>query len=204
MKLIYYLNYTIYCTLLPYGWVLKQFSKSFSEQLLNLNASIAATSLKNQTPNNLTNFVLYVEDRRFHFHLGVDLIAIIRALCFTLFLRKLQGASTISQQLVRTITKQKKISLKRKLREAVLACIISKNFTKAEILNAYFDLYEFDGCFGLRKLCKQEKLNIDQLTNIECIQIATRFKFPILRGSNINRYLKRVRTIENNYAQQWL
>ena len=66
------------------------------------------------------------EDRRFLRHCGFDPAAIARAAFWTLRGR-LQGASTIEQQLVRTITGEKQIRTTRKIREILLAASVARN-----------------------------------------------------------------------------
>src|SRR2546421_12250862 len=54
------------------------------------------------------------EDKRFWSHFGIDLAAICRALYHIVVYRQLQGASTVEQQLVRTLTEYRKLSVRRK------------------------------------------------------------------------------------------
>lgn len=79
------------------------------------------------------------EDKRFLRHHGFDLIGIARAVIRTA-MGSLQGGSTIEQQLVRSITRQKNISLTRKIREIMLACCVSCNFSKRTIAALYLYL----------------------------------------------------------------
>lgn len=83
------------------------------------------------------------EDRRFFYHLGFDFIAIVRAAYMTLFLRRLQGASTIEAQLVRTVTGRREILLSRKIREVFVASIVSVMRPKRSIASAYLSVAYF-------------------------------------------------------------
>jgi hypothetical protein len=84
----------------------------------------------------LINSLVIAEDHRFFFHDGIDPYAIFRASIRTI-IGQLQGASTIEQQLVRTITKQYERTLRRKIREALLASTLRRMFTKREVAWAY-------------------------------------------------------------------
>ncbi|WP_373049235.1 penicillin-binding protein 1A [Vulgatibacter sp.] len=91
------------------------------------------------------------EDRRFLKHGGVDLFGIARAL-YTNFQagRKVQGGSTLTQQLVKNLLVGHERSYERKLKEAVLAFRLERELTKEEILELYVN-YVFlgSGNYGL-------------------------------------------------------
>ncbi|MEM1364599.1 MAG: biosynthetic peptidoglycan transglycosylase [Pseudomonadota bacterium] len=88
----------------------------------------------------LRDAVLALEDRRFYRHPGFDIRAIFRAI-WTRFMRgELQGASTIDQQLFRTITDQKEKSITRKFREIVASRRIDQLFDKRTILDVYLQI----------------------------------------------------------------
>ena len=93
------------------------------------------------------------EDVRFYEHDGVDLLGIARALVNNLTGGDLEGASTITQQLVRnTILTDEAtdISFERKIREAELAVDMEKRFSKDEILLMYLNTINYgDGCYGI-------------------------------------------------------
>lgn len=103
------------------------------------------------------NKLILAEDHRFLNHFGVDFIAMARAIYSTKIKGVFQGASTIEQQLTRTITARYERTLRRKLREQLLAVLISRKFNKYLIAkcyleNAYFG-YGINGIeMALRKL----------------------------------------------------
>ena len=90
---------------------------------------------------------------RFYQHEGVDLPGIARALVNNLRGGDLEGASTITQQLVRnTVLTQEanEISFERKVREAELAIDLEKRYSKDEILLMYLNTINYgDGCYGI-------------------------------------------------------
>ncbi len=95
-----------------------------------------------------------VEDIRFYEHNGVDVPGIARALVNNLRGGPIEGASTITQQLVRNTALSEEatdISLKRKAREAELALEMEKKYSKEEILNMYLNTINYgDGCYGIQ------------------------------------------------------
>lgn len=91
-------------------------------------------------PAYLPNAIIAIEDRRFYDHLGIDLIGIGRALWNDVRGKKhLQGASTITQQLVKNFYLTSERTIKRKLSEALMAMIMERKITKDKILELYMN-----------------------------------------------------------------
>ena len=81
-----------------------------------------------------------VEDRKFDTHLGVDPLAILRALVTNVRAGQVeQGGSTLTQQLVKSYFLDSRRTLRRKAEEAVMAVILESRFEKADIMNAYIN-----------------------------------------------------------------
>jgi len=81
-----------------------------------------------------------VEDIRFYYHPGVDLIGIGRALWRDIRAGTIvEGGSTITQQLARMLFLKPERSIKRKIRETILSIQIEKHYTKDEILGLYLN-----------------------------------------------------------------
>src|SRR5438045_1036095 len=89
-------------------------------------------------PPVMRDAMVAVEDRRFRSHLGIDPIGLARSVKLAVANRgsgkRIQGASTITQQVARTIFLSNKYDLSRKSREALLALAIERKFTKDQIL----------------------------------------------------------------------
>lgn len=91
-------------------------------------------------PDLLLESLLAVEDRNYYHHHGVDLRAIARALWANLrSLRVVQGASTITQQLVKNFFLTPERTLRRKINEALMALLLEWHYDKDEILEAYLN-----------------------------------------------------------------
>ena len=95
-----------------------------------------------------------VEDRRFRSHFGLDPIGLARSIRFAFNNRgngrRLQGASTITQQVARTIFLSNKYTFGRKGREAILALALEQKFSKEQILELYLNkVYFGGGAYGI-------------------------------------------------------
>src|SRR4030067_2863997 len=93
-----------------------------------------------QIPEHVKKAFISVEDIRFYYHPGVDLIGIMRALWRDIRARTIvEGGSTITQQLARMLFLKPERSMQRKLKEAALSVLIEKHYTKDEILALYLN-----------------------------------------------------------------
>lgn len=105
-------------------------------------------------PPVMRDAMVAVEDRRFRSHIGVDPIGVMRAVKLAFVNRgtdrRFQGASTITQQVARTIFLSNKYDVGRKSREALLALAIERKFTKDQILELYLNkVYFGGGAYGI-------------------------------------------------------
>ncbi len=102
-------------------------------------------------PTQLKQAVLAVEDSQFYEHHGLSPRAILRALVMNVLAgRKVQGGSTITQQLARRLFLTPEKSLARKIREMLLAVKIERHYSKAKILELYLNLVYFGhGAYGV-------------------------------------------------------
>jgi 1A family penicillin-binding protein len=98
----------------------------------------------------LVNAVIAVEDTRFYDHDGIDGIRVIGAVLADIREgRAAEGASTITQQLARVSFLTRDKTLRRKIREAILAQQIERMYSKEEILEIYLNkVYFGDGLYG--------------------------------------------------------
>ena len=105
-----------------------------------------------EMPRTFVNAVIAVEDARFFEHPGLDVKGIIRA--FWTNLRrggKVEGASTITQQLARSLFLSTERTYTRKIRELILAFKIEKRLSKEKILEMYLNqIYFGHGAYGIR------------------------------------------------------
>lgn len=94
--------------------------------------------------------VIDTEDARFYGHGGVDFPSLVRAALHDTSGAGLQGGSTLTQQLVKQVYLNSERTLSRKIKEAVLANRLQKQYTKNQILDAYLNtIYLGSGAYGV-------------------------------------------------------
>lgn len=102
--------------------------------------------------DNIQNAVVVSEDWSFWDHYGVDLIQIYQS--FKDYIRggkKLRGASTITQQVVKNLFLTHERSFKRKILEIIIASYMELRLSKKQILEVYLNIIEYgDGIYGIK------------------------------------------------------
>ncbi|MDL2280437.1 PBP1A family penicillin-binding protein [Selenomonadales bacterium OttesenSCG-928-I06] len=118
-------------------------SKLFEENRVVVPISSVAPELKYA--------IIANEDIRFYNHLGVDPIGIVRAVVVNIRSGGIsEGASTITQQLVRNMFLNQDQTFVRKIKEAAIAVLLERRFSKEEILEAYLNqIYFGEGVYGV-------------------------------------------------------
>lgn len=123
--------------------------------------------------------LIIAEDKRNHYHHGVDPIGMLRAVKVRLLYCKRQGASTIEQQFVRVVSNRYERSFKRKFHEQMLAIAVSKQRGKKNIAKAYLAIaYYGTGLLGIQGIIKKCPSGIKQADKQEVIGIVSRLKYP--------------------------
>jgi len=117
--------------------------------IVSLGPSYGRWLAADQIPEVMTRALVSVEDKRFYMHPGVDPIGLVRAAWVGYVRRgegrRLQGASTITQQLARNIFLNNSYTAGRKLREMILAMALERKFSKQQILELYLNKVYFGG-----------------------------------------------------------
>lgn len=132
-------------------------------------------------PLHLKQAALAVEDSNFYYHFGIDPKAIIRAMITNFQAgHVVEGGSTITQQLSKTLFLSFERSLERKIREAILAIRMELVFTKDEILEMYLNqIYYGHGSYGVEAAARTYfGKTVKDLTIAECALIAGLPKAP--------------------------
>ncbi|MHB8836539.1 MAG: transglycosylase domain-containing protein [Candidatus Methylomirabilia bacterium] len=100
--------------------------------------------------------VVAIEDHRFFSHHGIDPLAVARALARNLRAGGVtEGASTITQQLARTLFLSRERSLGRKAREAALALLLETMLSKERILELYLNHVPLGGVYGVETFARE-------------------------------------------------
>lgn len=115
--------------------------------LKNANRSVRIEEL----PDHVRQAFIAAEDKNFYRHRGLDCGGMARALWKNLRARSFrQGASTISQQLVKNTHLSGEKTIRRKLKEIKLARQLERRYTKDEILSMYLNtIYFGHACYGI-------------------------------------------------------
>ena len=132
-------------------------------------------------PVDFINALIAVEDRKFYDHWGIHFGRILKAAVKNIFAgRTKEGASTITMQLATNLFFTKTTTLDRKIKEAVAAIEIEKNYTKNEILEMYSNTVNFGrGAYGLY-VASQVYFDKSpkELTLAECAHLVAMLKAP--------------------------
>ena len=125
-------------------------SKLIAEYALEKRLFIPFESI----PERVVNAFLSAEDKNFFSHPGVDAKGIIRAVIKNIKNisqnKRLEGASTITQQVAKNFLLTNEVSMKRKIKEAILAFRIERAYTKERILELYLNqIYLGQGTYGI-------------------------------------------------------
>ena len=128
-----------------------------------------------KVPVQLKQAILAVEDAHFYEHRGLSLRGIVRAFVMNLISgRKLQGGSTITQQLARGLFLTPEKNLTRKVKEALLSLEIERHYSKDKILELYCNLVYFGhGAYGVEAAAQTYfQKSVTDLTLPEAAMIA--------------------------------
>lgn len=127
-----------------------------SPQIYDRNGIIISPAKENfislgKLSTDTKNAFICAEDKRFYVHHGLDYIRIGGAVLSNLRSRSFnQGASTISQQLVKNTQLSNEKTIRRKLKEIKLTKQLEQNYSKDEILEMYLNnIYFGNGCYGI-------------------------------------------------------
>ena len=141
---------------------LKNYKPPVSSKVYSGNGDLVADFSKekrifvpyNSIPKNVINAFLSAEDKNFFSHPGVDAKGVLRAIVNNIknvmTSKRLEGASTITQQVAKNFLLTNEVSLNRKIKEAILAFRIERALTKERILELYLNqIYLGSGAYGV-------------------------------------------------------
>ncbi len=168
----------------------------------------------NVIPPKVINSFLSAEDKNFFSHPGVDAKGVIRAtinnISNVIYSKRLEGASTITQQVAKNFLLSNEISINRKIKEAILAFRIERALSKKRILELYLNqIYLGQGAYGIAS-ASLEYFNkpISELNYAESALLAALpkapskynpYKNPELAKFRKNLVLKNL--LDNNYLK---
>lgn len=182
---------------LPQIRALEDFSPSAVTRIYSADQVLLAELYKkrrdpvplSKIPETLRQALIATEDRQFYEHSGVDLKGIARAIVRDIMAGEfVEGASTITQQLSKTLFLTSEKTLERKLKEAFLALQLERRYTKDEILELYLNqVYYGSGAYGVQAAARKffEK-SVSELNIAECALIAGMPKAPSVYSPLVN------------------
>jgi penicillin-binding protein 1A len=135
----------------------------------------------NQIPQQLINAFIAAEDWQFFKHSGLSFRGILRSIVVNICSgRKAQGASTITQQLVRLLFFDAKKSFSRKIKEQLLALAVERQFAKEQILETYLNhVYFGAGIYGVEAACQRFwNINARDITLAQSATLASIVQAP--------------------------
>ncbi len=138
----------------------------------------------NAIPQIVQQAFIAAEDQHFHTHMGIDLLGIARAAIANIGAlvdgRRMQGASTITQQVAKNFLLSNEVSYQRKIREAILAFRIEEALSKDRILELYLnEIYLGYGSYGVASAAiNYFDSALDELTIAQAAYLAALPKAP--------------------------
>ena len=167
----------------------------------------------NSIPNKVIQSFLAAEDKNFFKHPGVDAKGVIRAVYNNFFniisSKRLEGASTITQQVAKNFLLTNEVSLDRKIKEAILAFRIERALSKERILELYLNqIYLGEGSYGIASASlKYFDKPINDLVYTEAALLAALPKAPSKYNPYKNKKLAKFRrdlVLKNLYENQFI
>ncbi|MCD7917837.1 MAG: transglycosylase domain-containing protein, partial [Clostridiales bacterium] len=121
-------------------------------------------------PEMLVNATVAIEDKRFWTHHGVDWVRTAAAVVYMFTGQDVQGGSTITQQLIKNLTQQDEVTVKRKVLEIFEALEFDSTHSKAETMEWYLnEIYLGHGCYGVVTAAqKYFNKELSELSLAEC------------------------------------
>ena len=168
-------------------------------QTLYLNSENRIWTDLEDIPKYLQKAAIAIEDKRFEKHHGVDWKSTTRAIVYTLFGKNVQGGSTITQQLVKNVTGDNEVTVKRKITEIYRALELEKRYEKDEILEAYLNEVFFgQSCYGVVTASRMYfNKDVSDLTLAECASLMGITNNPSMYDPTLSSW-----TRENNRERQ--
>ena len=166
----------------------------------------------NKISKHLINATLAIEDRNFYRHHGFDYPRIFKSLYINFInKKKLQGASTISQQYTKNLFLDFGRTWKRKLEEAWLTLRLETHYSKDEILEGYLNTINYGGIFGIENAANYyfnksaENLTLAEATILAGIPKSPTNYSPIANEEKAKERQKLILTamVKNNYISEY-
>ncbi len=146
-----------------------------------------------EIPDALWQAAVAIEDERFFEHKGVDWKMTGKAVLSLFNGSSISGGSTITQQVLKNITKNKETTINRKVREIFRALKFEENYNKWQILELYLNnIYLGKGCYGVQTAAQfYFNKDVSELSVAECASLIAITNNPSMYGPMYNITIKR-------------
>ena len=153
-------------------------------------------------PLNLKNACIAIEDRKFDEHNGVDWLRTVRASLNMFTGQKIYGASTITQQLIKNLTHDDEVTVRRKLVEIFRAVEFENKYSKDEILEWYLNIIPLgQHCYGVQAAALTYfGKNVEDLTLAECASLIGITNNPSMYDPYLNEEANKKRQVDILYT----
>ena len=200
---------------------LKNYKPSVSSKVYSGNGELVADFSKEKRifipyssiPKKVINAFLSAEDKNFFSHPGVDAKGVLRAVLNNIrnimTSKRLEGASTITQQVAKNFLLTNEVSINRKIKEAILAFRIERALNKERILELYLNqIYLGSGAYGVAAASLEYfDKSIKELNYAEAALLAALPKAPSKYNPYQNKDLAKFRrdlVLKNLYQNEFL
>jgi len=178
-------------------------------QSLDLEYKHYLTDDDNSVSPFLSRLLISGEDHRYFGHNGIDLIAICRVLWRRLAWGVCEGASTIEMQTVRILTGRYERNFRRKIKEMLLATLVTHVIPKEELPTVYLRIAYFGWRMNsLNQACRRLDLNSSFLTFYDAAALIARLKYPeprkapLFRRKQISRRAQHLIKLHQRHSKQ--
>ncbi len=194
---------------LPNPKILENFPSKLSTKILDRNGNLLYQIYKdenrtviniNELPKNVKNAFLAAEDKDFYTHHGFSISGLSRAFFKNLTKERVEGGSTITQQLVKNTLLTNEKTLARKIKELVLSIEVETMFSKDKIFEIYLNQIGFGGpAYGIQEASQQyfsidaKELSLSQAAFLAGLTQAPTKYSPF--GENLQLGLERQKTV---------
>jgi len=205
LSLILFFGYLVYLNYLIKG----SFSTVIQE---SKNISRIEKTLETY-PTEMVNMLLLVEDQSFFLHRGVDFKEIARVFYGYFFEdKKIRGASTITQQLIKNTLLSSDKTLSRKIDEALMAMLMELNYDKNYILERYMNTVYFaqQGSIAIHGFAsgsnyyfgkKVEDLDLREMATLVALLKGPSYYHPVKHPDRLNIRVDMILSMHNNYKK---
>ncbi len=167
----------------------------------------------NQIPKTVQQATIAIEDKNFYQHRGINPIGgMLRAVKEIVFRQQLQGGSTITQQLVKTVLLSPERTIRRKIKEIILATLVELRYTKDQILEMYLNQVPYGGtAWGIEAASeryfgkKVADLNLAEASLLAGLPVAPSFYSPYGAHPELAKERQKLvltRMVEDGYITQ--